>query len=307
MAGYAAMARLFDARRARAVALALRADSGAVTGARDPDSELVAAAATPFDALDDALDRLRDLERRLRDRGDRRAVFLTIYTRMTAAVRDAIAAGRFADPDWMRHYTVTFADHYRRAFLAFERGDLEAVPAAWRLAFSTAVEGDALVVQDAFLGINAHINYDLALALNEVGIDPERRRKHADHRAIDAVLVDLIDAQQAALADLYAPGIDDVDATLGRFDEALSLFSMTEGRAQAWRVAVALTDVRWSVPRAAVRWLLRATAVGGAAFVRSPPVDPAVLSALRRVERDRTLADAVTLLASRLDAHTDTG
>jgi hypothetical protein len=301
MAGYATLPRLLDGRRLRAVGLALRTDPAAGVSARTPDPTLVALTERPFDGVDDAFRRLRDLEHRLREAGDRRAVFLTIYTRMTAAVRDAIdaAESRFADPNWMRRYTVTFADYYRRAFLAFERGHLDAVPDPWIVAFSTAVEASALVVQDAFLGINAHINYDLALTLRDVGLDPDRPRKRADHRAINAVLADLIDAQQAALAELYAPGIADIDAAFGRFDEALSLFSMTEGRAQAWRIATVLTDVRWSIARRYARWILRAVATGGAVFVRSPPVD---LSTLRAAERDVPLDETLGRLRKRLDA-----
>jgi len=302
MAGTAAMARLLAPRRVRATLLALRADPPP-TPDHDPDPALVDRLERPFDTVDDVSERLRELESRLRAASDRRAVFLTIYTRMTDAVRAAIDAGRFTDPAWMRRYTVTFADYYRRAFLAFERGDDAAVPVPWRVAFGTAVAGDALVAQDAFLGINAHINYDLALTLRDLGIDPERAQKRADHDRIDAVLARLVDAQQEALADLYAPGLSTVDATLGRFDEALSLVSMTEGRAWAWRTAVALTDVDWTPARAAVRWLHRTTATGGAHAVRSPPVDPSVMAALCRAERERlTLDDALATLADRLDA-----
>jgi len=301
MGGYATLPQLLDARRLRAAGLAIRADPATAAPPHDPDPSLLAAVEEPFDTVDGALDRLRALERHLRAADDRRAVFLTVYSRMTAAVRDAIAAGRFSDPDWMRRYTVAFADSYRRAFRDFERGALDAVPDPWIVAFSTAVEGSALVAQDAFLGINAHINYDLALTLWDVGIDPARRRKRADHRAIDDVLAALIDAQQVALAELYAPGIDDVDATLGRFDEALSLFSMTEGRAWAWRIATVLTDVRSGLVRRAVRWLLRATATGGALFVRSPSIDPGVLGALRRIEVGRSLDDSLGAIGARLD------
>jgi hypothetical protein len=301
MIGYATLPRLLDAPRLRAAGLAVRTDPSTAVPPRDADPSLLAAVEDPFETVDGAFDRLRDLERRLRKAGDRRAVFLTIYTRMTAVVRDAIAAGRFHDPDWMRRYTVAFADYYRRAFRGFERGALDSVPDPWIIAFRTAVEGSALVAQDAVLGINAHINYDLALTLRDVGIDPHRRRKRRDHRAIDAVLADLIDAQQAALADLYAPGIEGIDATLGRFDEALSLFSMVEGRAQAWRIAAVLTDVSWGLARRYARWVLRATATGGAVFVRSPPLDPAIPSALRRVEAGRSLDDALGRLGGRLD------
>jgi hypothetical protein len=306
MSGYAEAIRLLDARRVRAILLALRgrrAEPARGFADRRPDPALVDLVERPFESVDGVHARLSDLEARLRADGDRRAVFLTVYTRMTAAVRDAIEAGRFADAAWMRRYTVTFADYYRRAFLAFERGTPAAVPEPWRVAFRTALAGTALVAQDAFLGINAHINYDLALALRDVGIDRNRGRKHADHRRIDDVLAGLIDAQQSALADLYAPGLAAVDASLGRFDEQLSLFSMTEGRAQAWRVAVVLTDADWTPVQRYARWVLRATATGGARFVRSPPVDATLLAALRQGERERgSLADALDLLAARIDA-----
>jgi hypothetical protein len=299
MAGYATLPRLLDTARLRAAGLGLRADPVTAAQSHDSDPELIAAVTAPFETVDGVLERLRELERRLRAADDRRAVFLTVYTRMTAAVRDALDT--FDDPAWMRRYTVTFADYYRRAFRDFERGRPDAVPDPWMTAFSTAVEGSALVAQDAFLGINAHINYDLALTLRDVGIDPHRRRKRADHDRIDDVLAALIDAQQAALADLYAPGLADVDVALGRFDETLSLFSMTEGRAQAWRIATVLTDVPWAVPRRYARWVLRTTATGGAAFVRSRPVDPCIMAALRDAERGVTLDDALSDLGSRLE------
>jgi hypothetical protein len=301
MAGYAAMARRLDSRHLRAAFRGIRAaPPDAPDHATDP--ALVDRLERPFEGVDDVYTRLNDLESRLRAAGDRRAVFLTIYTRMTAAVRAAIADGRFADPAWLRRYTVTFADHYRRALLSFERGDHDAVPGPWRVAFRTAVAGSALVAQDAFLGINAHITYDLALALREVGIDPDRATKRADHDRIDGVLARLVDAQQAALVDLYAPGLSRIDDTLGRFDEALSLFSMTEGRAWAWLVATVLTDVPAAPARAAVHRFLEATATGSAHFVRSPPVDPAVVTALRRVERDRG-GGAIDVLAASFDEH----
>jgi hypothetical protein len=306
MAGYAAMVRLFDARRVRAALLAARV-TAPTPDDHETDPVFVDLLDTPFETVDDAHDRLRALERRLRAAGDRRAVFPTIYTRMTHAVRAAIDDGRFADPEWMRRYTVTFADYYRRAFLTFERGAYAAVPAPWRVAFDVAVAGDALVAQDAFLGINAHINYDLALTLRDLGIDPRRARKRADHDRIDDVLAGLVDAQQAALVDLYAPGLSAVDATFGRFDEAFSLFSMTEGRAWAWRTAAVLTDVRAAPARAVTRWLHRAAATGGARVIGSPPIDPAVLAALRRVECDRLSLDgALDALTDHLDAASGT-
>ncbi|MFB6160155.1 MAG: DUF5995 family protein [Haloferacaceae archaeon] len=293
MAGSTAALRLFDGATLRALGLVLGGDVRSFPAPPEPDPALVEPVARPFDSVAAVAERLSRLETRLRARDDRRAVFLTVYVRMTREVREGIERGAFADPDWMRSYVTAFANYYRRAFLAFERGRLGAVPDAWRIAFGTAHRGDALVVQDAFLGVNAHINYDLALALDDVGIDPNRPRKRADHRAINDVLARLVDAQQAALAERYAAGVDDVDAALGRLDESVTLRSMTEGREQAWRVAVVLTDAGHPPVRSIARWVLRTTATGGALFVRSPQLDPELLAALRAVESGGVDLDAL--------------
>jgi hypothetical protein len=282
--------------------LAMRHDPGPARREGDPDPGLVGIVESPFESVEGVLERLEALESALRDRVDRRAVFLTIYSRMTRAIAARIERGRFGDPEWMRRYTVAFADYYRRAFLAFERGRLGGVPAPWRVAFDTAVRGEGLVVQDAFLGINAHINYDLALTLADVGIDPNRPAKRADHRAVNGVLQRLVDAQQEALAALYAAGVEDIDETLGRFDESFALLGMTEGREHAWRVALVTTDVGLPPVRSYARWVLRTTATGGAAFVLSPAVAPGLVRKLRWVEREGfDLDTALDRLARALD------
>ncbi len=286
LSAYGDAARLVDARRVRGMARALRHDVEQYDPPDTPDADLVAVAQGTFESVEDAAERLRELEDLLRERDDRRAVFLTIYTRMTERIRARIEADGFGDPAWMRAYTTAFANYYRRAFLAFERGELGAVPDPWRIAFGTATGGDALVLQDAFLGINAHINYDLALTLRDVGIDPDRAAKRADHRAVNEVLARLIDAQQRALAEVYADGVADVDDALGRLDEQLSLLGLREGREQAWRVAVVLTDVGFPPVASLARWVLRATATGGAAFVLGPSPDSDLLAELRRFERE---------------------
>ena len=302
MTGLTEAARLVDGTGLRAMLLALRHDPGPVRREADPDPALVGIVESPFESVENVLGRLSALEAALRERSDRRAVFLTVYSRMTRAIRDRIEAGGFEDPAWMRRYTVAFADYYRRAFLAFERGRLGGVPAPWRVAFDTAVREAGLVVQDAFLGINAHINYDLALTLVDVGIDSDRRTKRADHRAVNDVLGRLVDAQQDALAALYAPGVADLDATLGRLDEAFTLLGLTEGREQAWRVAVVTSDVGYRPVRAYARWVLRATATGAAAFVLSPSIDPGLMDELRRVERSGLdLDETLDRLAEKVD------
>lgn len=238
--------------------------------------------AVPYCDPADAHHGLALLERRLFQAGDRRAVFLTVYSVVTARVRRDITADRFRDPDWVADYLTAFANRYRTALLAYEQGHRARVPGAWQVAFDAALGGETLVTQDALLGINAHVVYDLAFALADVGIDPRPARR-ADHAAVNAVLADLVDTEQAVLAARYAPGLAALDAAGGRLDERLAFLTLAEGRDWAWRCAVSLADGGPFATRA-VHWLLEMVALGAARLIRSPTYNGAALDRLRRLE-----------------------
>ncbi|NIS31584.1 MAG: hypothetical protein GWN07_14565, partial [Actinobacteria bacterium] len=102
-------------------------------------------------------------------------------------------------------------------------------------------------------------------------------------------------------AELYAPGLEDVDRSLGRLDERLTLLSLTQGREQAWRLATVYSDAALAPLVGYARWVHRATATGAAQFIRSPPVDPAVLEAMAAVEREAGVEAVTRALAEGLD------
>lgn len=298
--GLSQVLHLFGRPQLTAIGRAFRHESQWPSDPSPPDQDLLDIVERPFTSVPDAHERLTELRDRLRDAADRRAIFLTIYSRMTRAVNEAIEEGHFADASWMRRYTITFANYYRRAFQDFERAAYDAVPEPWMIAFVTATESQGLAVQDAFLGINAHINYDLGLTLYDVGIDSDRQQKRADHQAINGILASIIDAQQEALAKLYAPGLETIDETFGRFDEQLTLFSLEQGRAQAWRFATVFTDVEVRPVARSARWVHRMTATGSSVFIRSPPLDQHLLRALSAAERDHSNEEILTQLDARL-------
>ncbi|SDN11860.1 hypothetical protein SAMN04487949_3432 [Halogranum gelatinilyticum] len=248
---------------------------------RDP--ELLGLVADPYLDVTDAHERLVGLAAAFEEREDRRAVFLNIYARMTAAVAEGIDRGDFADPEWVSAYLVEFANLYRQAVYDYEAGNAELVPEAWQLAFDAAARGDGLVVQDAALGVNAHINYDLALTLAAVGTESGRREKYADHHAVTDVISHLLDETQDALAERDAPGLETVDDSLGRLDEWLLVFTIDECRDSAWRTAVALQSQFGPRCRLA-RWLNDVTARGVARLILSSQANETVHERLRGLE-----------------------
>jgi len=249
-----------------------------------PDRELLSLVEEPFRSMEDVHDRLERLEATLLEQSDRRAVFLTIYTEMTAATIREIETGAFIDPAWMERYLVQFAEYYRRAFYNYERGAVDAVPDPWIVAFGTALQRDALVMQDTLLGINAHINYDLALTLSDIGLDPDRPDKFADHTRINEILRRLVSVQQDLLARQYAPGLAGIGDRLGELDDLAAAVSLRTARKQAWQIAVLRTDVEWLPVDRFTRWLLARSTTGSAYLLLEPSASQATMETLHEIE-----------------------
>ena len=64
-----------------------------------------------------------------------------------------------------------FAKYYLRAFDNWTAdSNSSAVPQAWKIAFDAAQDGRVSAAGNFFLGLNAHINHDLALAMAAAGL-----------------------------------------------------------------------------------------------------------------------------------------
>jgi hypothetical protein len=110
--------------------------------------------------------------------------FALLYLRTTEGIRDAIASDAFSDPEfWDQRVAPTFASYYLDAYAAWKRGDNQDVAPAWRIAFQ-AHPHRLTCTQLLYLGINAHVNNDLAFVIEELG----PRYTYDDHLVVDGVL-----------------------------------------------------------------------------------------------------------------------
>lgn len=278
---------LFNAYRLRRLRQTIRRDVSDFAVDTDHDPDLLALMEDPFTSMGDVHDRLERLEAELLDRSDKRSIFLTVYTEMTAETIGEIEGGEFGTEEWMRRYLVQFAEYYRQSFLHFERGATEKVPDPWIVAFGTAIRGNALVIQNALLGINAHINYDLALTLSDIGLEPDRLKKYADHNHVNEILARLITIQQELLAERYAPGLARIGERMGTLDELWSAVALRTAREIAWQTAVVRSSTRRGVVERYTDWLLRRTATGGAYLVLHPNISQPAMRVLHQVEADQ--------------------
>jgi hypothetical protein len=110
--------------------------------------------------------------------------FALLYLRTTEGMRDANNAGEFSDPPfWDTEVIPTFASYYLDAYAAWKRGHRRQVDPAWRIAFR-ADPGKLTCTQLLYLGINAHVNNDLAFMIEDMG----PRYTYPDHKHVDDVL-----------------------------------------------------------------------------------------------------------------------
>jgi hypothetical protein len=240
---------------------------------------------TPYRSPDEVVRALEGLERHFHARRDRRGVFATGYLEITRAILRHQRAGGFVDPAWSERYLVCFANLYRVALLRYQEGDTAAVPKAWRIAFDAARTGTGLVIQHLVLGINAHINHDLPLALLEIGIDPDRPARRQDHVTVNQVLEGATPTMKARVAEMYAPVLHRLDRMVGGLDEEATNFSIPRAREHAWTMAVALTAARNEHERSLLRQALdEQAAVIARLVLASPTRHPLFLNTVRFVE-----------------------
>lgn len=238
-----------------------------------------------YASLDEVVEGLKAIEQAWSAPLDRRVIFATVYRMMSEAMRARIAQRKFEDNAWVTRYTIAFANLYREALRDYERGAITAVPKAWQLSFGESKAGRALVVQDLLLGVSAHINHDLALALHAVGIKTDRAKRRRDHEAVNQVLASITDEVQEKVAAMYARGLAAVDRWSGRFDEEVAGFGIRAARESAWSFAVALTTVRFEIERLLIRNVLERTSalVGRGILLLS--ANPGLAAKLRAVEQ----------------------
>lgn len=180
--------------------------------------------------------------------GDRRFVFLRCYSMMSTNMIAAIRAGEFEDCEWVATLIKHFADYYFKALTAYERNPAES-PAAWRQAHQAAQHQKLHVLQYLLLGVNAHINYDLPLALYDclsqewASLDEtQRQSRQKDHETVNVIISKTTDEVQDTVIEPLAPLMAVVDQVLGRMDEWLLSQLITSWRHEVWNVAIRMLE-----------------------------------------------------------------
>jgi hypothetical protein len=175
---------------------------------------------------------------------DAAGYFPALYARVTTQIADSIDRGDFADGPRMDAFATEFASRYVRA-----RKQEIVRPRCWQATWDVANDQHLLIVQHLFLGINAHVNYDLPQAV--VAIARRTGDLASVHPDFDAVNDVLATTSVGVLRDLDRL-THWTNAAVAMGGGRLFNFSLREARSQAWAAAERLYSLDDAQQRAYV-------------------------------------------------------
>lgn len=191
----------------------------------------------PATDIDDVLVQLRGVIDR--HQGTPLAFFPAVYRATTLRVKAGMQQGTFEDAPRMGRFVTTFANRYLAALDARAAGAAVGPSRAWQVAFDAAVRPHTMILQHVLVGMNAHINFDLPLAVIAAAAGGNVLDLEADFHAINDILAALLDPVQEVI-DGFSPLLHILDEVGGRSEEELVTFSIRTAREEAWHEALRL-------------------------------------------------------------------
>jgi len=245
--------------------------------------------------IDEVLLALTGILQACRDEQRRLGYFPALYKRVTESVKAGIGAGRFEDGARMERLDVAFANRYLEAWDAWRGG--RAQTACWRVAFDAGSRWRPVILQHLLTGMNAHINFDLAIAAAQISPGPEIENLKRDFDEINQVLAELVVPVEQELAGV-SPWIGLIETFGGHTEDAVVNFNICAARELAWEQALRLAALHQSEQDVALALTIRGmdTVVAGMAeFILRP--GPLLQTGLLLV-RAREESDAVKVMAA---------
>ncbi|BCY13205.1 DUF5995 family protein [Actinoplanes sp. L3-i22] len=210
--------------------------------------EMLATVATPPGDIAGVIQRLKAVQKILDSLPpspgtNRVAAFNTLYLTITEEVAASLDGPDVTDPDWLETLDVEFARLYFEALGAW--GVAGANPAdAWEVLFRRAQDDSVTLMDAAVLGVNAHINHDLALAV----VATWQRRgypgdgpQHPDYLLVNKIFYREIPPLRRRFATAWQL---EIDRCVGDLDDWSQRILVRTTRALAWEQAEVLWHLR---------------------------------------------------------------
>jgi Family of unknown function (DUF5995) len=173
---------------------------------------------------------------------NRVAAFNSLYLTITRRVAHALARPGVTEPKFLETLDVEFAKRYLHALRLWGEDD-DRTPDAWEVLFRRGQDSRLTRLTAAMLGVNAHINFDLAMALIATWelLGPPGEHIHPDYLLINKIFYQEIPGLRRRYS---TPWQLDIDAVCGNLDDWGQRVLVLSTRAMAWEQAVRIWPLR---------------------------------------------------------------
>ncbi|WP_084490302.1 DUF5995 family protein [Niabella ginsenosidivorans] len=168
-------------------------------------------------------------------KASRTGYFAALYRKMTIGVQEGIGNGVFDDGSRMETLDVVFANRYLAAYNQFTNGEMPCK--CWKTAFEAAVSDDLIVLQHLLLGMNAHINLDLAIAAAQISTPETIGSLYNDYLKINTIIAGFFKSVQSDLSKIAFP-MRFIELVDPEQTNAVLNFSISKAREAAWANAL---------------------------------------------------------------------
>jgi hypothetical protein len=187
----------------------------------------------PSTSIEEVISTLQEIIKHEVNENSSLAYFPALYRLVTIRVKEGIANNEFEDGERMEKLDVLFANRYIDAYISYKSKNPHT--ASWRIVFE-AQQRSLLVLQHLLLGMNAHINLDLAIAASETMKGNNLAALLNDFNTINRLLSEMSDKVQMRIGKV-SPLLGLLDRWAGSADTLLVNFSITAARDGAWKSA----------------------------------------------------------------------
>ena len=185
--------------------------------------------------IDDVIEEMNQvIDRCIREKS-KIGYFAVLYRDVTIQVKNKIQEGNyFEDGKRMERLDVVFAERFLDAINQHWSQDQPSK--SWLIAFNTSKARSPIILQHLLMGMNAHINLDLAIATAQVAPGYLLPAIEGDFQKIMDLLSSMIDEVQERI-ELVSPAIKLIDKFGGRTDEKIAGFVIKKARDLSWDTA----------------------------------------------------------------------
>jgi hypothetical protein len=183
------------------------------------------------DTIDGVIERMDQIIAQSLTNGSRLGYFAALYRRVTIQIKKNIDDRTFENPQLLEQLAVTFAGRYFTALESYQTGSNPTAP--WLVAFDATKRRRPIILQHLLLGMNAHINLDLAIASAQTSPSIDILTLKTDFIQVNAILAAEVPTVLSVMSKC-SPFIGLVTFFYKHAEEKVAHFSMAIARAFSW-------------------------------------------------------------------------